>query len=372
MDSEPNRCFALTKTKPFHRCSFKNQLEKNCIFCKKHELVKDVTRYDHNISKQNSNSLCINFNINSSKKKLKELCDLYNLDSNGNKKDLYTKLNKLRENINKYQQNYNHVLIIQKWYSKYKKIQINRLQNLQYRLNNIVNQEDFLSFEKIKDIDRKFLFYYKDDNTIYYVFDIRSLYQLLKSSNINPYTRKPFPNKIIESIKKIYTYLNSQNLIVREDIDKILTNEQKVKLLVIEIFIKIDSLDQYTDPEWFLELNLNKLHSFYRELEDIWNYRLSLTPVIKKKIIPPDGNLFILKPKQFNMIKNKEKAQYICLNIINKLISSAKNRSDRINGSIYVLFALVIVSKKAAEALPIYYNMVGNNIQPNSENYFLV
>ena len=32
----------------------------------------------------------------------------------------------------------------------------------------------------------------------------------------------------------------------------------------------------------------------------------------------------------------------------------------------------VIVSKTAAESLPIYYNMVGNNILTNNDNYYLI
>ena len=371
MDLEINRCYALTKNKTNKRCSFKNQSDKNCIFCKKHELAKNVIRFDQ-IKNHKEDVKPIKYH-NLTKKKLILICQDFRISKDGSKREIYDRVNVLIDKIEPYKKHIDNILKIQYWYNHYIEKLMNKLKGVSYiKKFTPINQHDFLSFEKINDIDEKLLFIFKDKRDICYAFDIRSLYKLLETSNTNPYTTIQFPKYIIKIIYKIYNHLNIKNLITNINIEDTLTNEQKVKLLVIDIFIKIDNLDQYTDPEWFLELNLTKLHLFYKELEDIWNYRLSLTSVIKKKILPPDGKLFKLKPKQLSLIKNKEKVQYICIDVINKLISSAENRTDRINGSMYVLFALVIVSKKAAEDLPIYYNMVGNNIQPNCESYFFI
>ena len=49
------------------------------------------------------------------------------------------------------------------------------------------------------------------------------------------------------------------------------------------IFHRIDLLGNYTDVNWFLDLNIYQLKTLYREAEDIWNYRAQhLTPEIKK------------------------------------------------------------------------------------------
>ena len=150
----------------------------------------------------------------------------------------------------------------------------------------------------------------------------------------------------------------------------IITDQQKIKQQVVKIFQIIDSLDQYTDPRWFLELSLKKMQQFYKELEDIWNYRLNLSKEMKSKIYPPNGHVFKLTPHYVASLKSHRAVSEICLQTIEKLVTSAEKKEDRVNGSIYVLFALTIVSHSAAQSMPIYYSMVGNNIQINSENSY--
>ena len=125
----------------------------------------------------------------------------------------------------------------------------------------------------------------------------------------------------------------------------------------------MDQLDQYTNPAWFLDLNMNSLYKFYKEAEDIWNYRLNLSKEIKNKIVPPDGHVFKVIPK--NVLKEYptlSKLRNLCLDVMEKLIYSASDRSDRVNGCIYILLALVIVNKDAALAMPSYYTMVTGDI----------
>ena len=126
---------------------------------------------------------------------------------------------------------------------------------------------------------------------------------------------------------------------------------------------QMDNLDQYTNPSWFLDLNHSSLIKFYKELEDIWNYRLNLDKETKKRIVPPNGMVFTVEPKHVAKdYTNIDKLQNLCLTIIEKLIYSAEDRSDRVNGCIYVLLAFVIVNKQAAESMPSYYTMVTGNI----------
>jgi hypothetical protein len=125
----------------------------------------------------------------------------------------------------------------------------------------------------------------------------------------------------------------------------------------------MDKLDQYTNPAWFLDLSNISLINFYKEAEDIWNYRLNLTKEIKNKIVPPNGKVFLVEPK--NVAKyytTRDKLRNLCLDVIEKLIFSAQDRSDRVNGCIYVLLALVIVNPQAAESMPAYYTMVTGDV----------
>ena len=127
----------------------------------------------------------------------------------------------------------------------------------------------------------------------------------------------------------------------------------------------MDDLDQYTNVDWFLQLNPTQLGNFYKETEDIWNYRLNLSETAKRRIYPFNQKVF---PLSVNLVKSKTDAlelQHICLDFMEKLVTSAPKREDRVNGCMYTLLGLVIVSSTAAEALPSLYSMV--SIHGNSD-----
>ena len=51
-----------------------------------------------------------------------------------------------------------------------------------------------------------------------------------------------------------------------------LTEEQKIRQYAIDVFHKFDSLDNYTDFRWFLNLTIHDLRNLWRKAEDVWNY----------------------------------------------------------------------------------------------------
>ena len=122
----------------------------------------------------------------------------------------------------------------------------------------------------------------------------------------------------------------------------------------------MDNLGNYTDISWFLELNTYKLKIFYKELEDLWNYRLSLSIEQKKQIIYPNGILFNIPLSTIFSIMSKTHLRSICLNIMDKLISKGINDDNKKQGCYYILMALTIVNPKTANALPWLANSVIN------------
>jgi hypothetical protein len=132
----------------------------------------------------------------------------------------------------------------------------------------------------------------------------------------------------------------------------------QLKRRVVKVFHDMDQLDQYTNPEWFLNLSVLRLIKFYKEAEDVWNYRLNLTNEVKRSIVPPDGIAFKHSLKSVLIMKDKLQLQRVCLDFMEMLIHSTSNRGDRVNGCIYILLGLVQVSREAANALPQYYSMV--------------
>ena len=358
------RCCALNKNN--HRCKFKCT---NGDFCKRHAKMDSIIRYDQ-IKPKNSIDNLLSSLKKFKKKELLKLASAYKINTIGKKSEILQRVHDHISSLKIYYARESYILKIQQWYRNKVDLYYESLRGRHINLAKSVNDTDFLTFEEISQIDPLFRFSYEEEGRIY-SFDLRSLKELLKSSTQNPYTRNPIPQKTIDDINKIYFYLTKFkqiNLNIENNI--ILDETQILKHRVVKLFQQMDELDQYTNPNWFLDLNLYQLKMFYKELEDIWNYRLNLSKASKSKIVPPNGIVFHDKPYVLEKINNKNTVISKCLDVVEKLISSAENKSDRTNGCIYALFALVIVSKQAAEALPIYYSMVGNDIQVN-ENIFI-
>ena len=158
-----------------------------------------------------------------------------------------------------------------------------------------VNETDFITLEKLKNIPKKQFYSLADKKGFIYGFDICSLYNLLhnkKYPSINPYNRQKLPTNCIAEIKhiiKMAPMFGEKVNILFEDSYKGLSNEKKVALLGIAIFQKIDNLGNHSNSQWLLSLNRLNLIKFIRELMDIWVFRANLSPMVKKKYMPPDG-----------------------------------------------------------------------------------
>ena len=70
---------------------------------------------------------------------------------------------------------------------------------------NCVNDKDFLTFQKIKDIPYQQFYSYKDKDNFVYGFDICTIYNMLKNNEYkqNPYNRNPLPANIYKNVKKL-------------------------------------------------------------------------------------------------------------------------------------------------------------------------
>ena len=113
----------------------------------------------------------------------------------------------------------------------------------------------------------------------------------------------------------------------------------------------MDRLKQYTQCEWFLDLNLVQLKDLYKQMEDLWNYRANLTAENKKSYVK-SGKLFDIKFSIIDKITDKIKLSNILLDNFESLITEGKTISDRTTGALWVLSGLTIVSNGARDALP--------------------
>ena len=133
-----------------------------------------------------------------------------------------------------------------------------------------------------------------------------------------------------------------------------LSPQKRLELHALSTFQRIDDLGNHSNAQWFLTLDRQQLIKFGRELLDIWCWRSNLSPQGKRNICPPDGNPFLglnIHQQELNYNKLRQKR----LQIIDRFVTRGNDRDARSLGALFVLTALTLVSKAAAEARPELY-----------------
>jgi len=245
------------------------------------------------------------------------------------------------------------------------------------------NDVDFCTLDNLTNIPYNQFISFKDDNDHIYGFDVLSLYNLfmkvtknnktripndLTSTNDgllnvqNPFTNICFSYKVLKqlleyiklsSLLKIHIDLNYDDLVH-------LSINKQAEMKILTLFQRIDSLGNYTNIKWFLELDKYGLIRFIRELVDIWNYRANLSQETKREIVPPRGNPFYDEHLNINNLPqyNFTQIRKYSITIIDLMINKGINENSCLLGSYYVLCALTMVSSEAAITLPWLYEAV--------------
>lgn len=373
------QCCAV-KAKNGERCSYKVHYGDNCSdsdFCKMHQKAQNVKRFDDDLdidstknpqTKKNHNSIgrIIDVSLTPRLKigsvrinDLKRTLGYYRLLCKGNKSSLFQIVHNHLLSIHPYVGSIDKIIGIQSYYRKYLLDRLSKLQgNISSDLSICVNQEDVKSLDPLIDIPTHLLFSFQEEDGTHYGFDIRTIRSIITFDNENPYTRVALSTRIVDRANETLRLLSLLQKDTSDEPSEVIGEELGLKRRVVKIFHEMDQLDQYTDPDWFLSLSVSRLIKFYKEAEDVWNYRLNLTGDVKKAIVPHDGIAFRHSVKAVCLMKDKLLLQKICLDFIDTLIHSASNKADRVNGCIYVLLGLVQVNREAAKALPQYYSMV--------------
>ena len=245
------------------------------------------------------------------------------------------------------------------------------------------NDVDFCTLDNLTNIPYNQFISFKDDNDHVYGFDVLSLYNLfmkvtknnktrtpndLTSNNDgllnvqNPFTNICFSYKVL---KQLLEYIKLSSLLKihidlnYDDLAHLSINKQ-AEMKILTLFQRIDSLGNYTNIKWFLELDKYGLIRFIRELVDIWNYRANLSQETKREIVPPRGNPFYDEHINVNNLPqyNFTQIRKYSIAIIDLMINKGINENSCLLGSYYVLCALTMVSSEAANTLPWLYEAV--------------
>jgi len=227
------------------------------------------------------------------------------------------------------------------------------------------NSTDFITMEPLEDINYHQFISYKDEDGFIYGFDLTSIYNLYAKSGINatnPYNRTKFPVFIFENIKKIIQLSKIMNVNINlniEDETKNVSDEKAVEFRTLNLFQMINSLGNYSEPQWFLSLNRQKMIKLIRELADIWNYRAQLSIEVKRNICPPSGDPFRnLSFVYINTEENMTNVRKAVLTVLEKLVNDGVDTDSKSLGAYYVLGALTLVNDSAASSLPWLFQSV--------------
>lgn len=254
---------------------------------------------------------------------------------------------------------------IAKWWRLYNGLYQTRRRGLAYWNRSIcTNDSDFFSTESLNDISGCSFYSYKDSDNHIYGFDIRSIHTLIYRARIagesalNPFTRTPFTDFVKKQVMSLVRALHYHHIPTEWAPLNPPTPEQQTRMKVVDIFSKIDELNYYSSPDWFLDLTIEGHRRFYNALFDIWTFRANLSNAQKSTIVPGYATRLFRTPRWALADINYEGLQRINLGVIRLMISSATDRNDRILGAMYVISALTLACDTARTAYPWLYESV--------------
>ena len=309
---------------------------------------------------------------------LKSICRHYKLPVSGTKQVL---TNTIYRHL--YLSHYA-IRIQRQWRKSYAKIYAKLHGPARFKRNMCVNETDFFTMDAVKDIPFNQFFSYLDtkDNMIY-GFDIMSLYNLIEKNVektayhndntevLNPYTRNPLSAKVKKDFQSLLFFADLLNDDIQLDINetedtKVIPTATTINGYTIEqrafnLFQDIDSLGNYTNPVWFMELRRNQILIYLKEFHDIWSYRAQLSEQIKNEICPQGNPFSAIHIGELALIPFRE-LQHTILTLMETMVRGGVNQNSRYLGSTYVLCALTLVNNTAAEALPWLYDSVAMHV----------
>ena len=290
---------------------------------------------------------CCTIKSSCNQQRLQNSCEYYGIQfQEDNVKECFKELRKyLRGLDKKYGSMIKQLFMIQK-----------TIRGWNIRKRNISNnKEDCGTMDSIYEIPLKYFTLYNDDDGFTYSFDVRTLDIILKSDKpVNPYSQKPF-NLLSDSGKLIVQKINDlqeKNEVLKYDSPK-LTDEQRYQQFVVRVFQKMDMLGQYTDVQWFNNMELMQLKKFYRSANDMFEYRAQLSHEVKKKITK-DGHMFrgLIDSVHLFREKNKRVLQSEILKEMERIVDEGEDKEYKTLGVNLLLTVLTEYSPEAALALP--------------------
>jgi hypothetical protein len=216
------------------------------------------------------------------------------------------------------------------------------------------NTSEISSFEPIESIIKIYYFSFIDSQHNLWTFDIRSIAQMISlgTFNINPYTRQPIGQRILQKALHRISWLRSRKYTILYPSNNDITPEQLRRQKVLDVCMRLESFGFHISCEWFSEMTLEEHVEFYKFMYELWNFRLGLTYENQIAIVPSTITLFKTRYEKKHTHSWWERVN---LNLIETLVKSSPNKEGRCLGATYCIMGFVKVNKDAAAAFPWLY-----------------
>ena len=215
-------------------------------------------------------------------------------------------------------------------------------------------------------------------NTLYSVDTLYGVIKTQLQSNrepTDPYTNIPFKQEVMQRVaieKRLARVLDRRHIYCkcakcraekavkataaaaadtqrRDSTEDEYFNDISFELRVLNICSKLDQLGHTTHTSWFTNLSTEEWRRFNNEMADIWAYRGQIPFDMRHRIAGTYNLGFIPRMAGPNTTRRR------ALENIRRLILWSSNPEHQALGAYYVLIALTIVSREAAEELPWLY-----------------
>lgn len=222
------------------------------------------------------------------------------------------------------------------------------------------NQVDIYTLDPTSSISLLYRWSYADSRRHIWLFDIRSLYMTYAQDSqevlTNPYTREPIIDSANTNFQERCKWLRDHKYCLVHTSDIELTPEQLWHQKILDVTMKYDVLGYHTCLNWFEELSVSQLYDFYKELWELWFFRLQLSDPIKNLVVPrwktKDNSLFKWSPSDLITRVEKRWWQKTMLELLDRLVSSAQTKEHKILGALYGMTAFAIVSWRVRQHYP--------------------
>lgn len=188
--------------------------------------------------------------------------------------------------------------------------------------------------------------------------NIDRVLQSLDNSNSTLISQHRNANIPVVHINRIPHGFSTSNIIIEERWNTIHNHRRKtIPTRIIELFMAVDLLGNYTNSIWFSTLERRDYIRLYRILYDIWNYRGNLSREVKHKICvicDPFHDRLQLNyyEVEINVI------QEYCLKVMEYFVFCGIDEEYKRLGALHMLSALTMVSIPARIAMPWLYESI--------------